>query len=393
MSVADRASARPRPRTVLHVFGVMDRAGAELRTVDLMRNLDPDRYRFVFVTLTGRPGALAEEIRSLGGSVHPCRLDLGFPVRFLRLLRALRPDVVHSCVATFSGAILLIARAAGVPLRVAHFHSTGDRHGASLRGRVQRAVMRQLIDWFATDLVAVAEATMTSLWRSDWQRERRCRVLYNGLDPAPFERALVTTSPASPASPVVAAAVASTAAAEWRPTIVHVGRPDPVKNRSAAVDVLIALRRRGVPARLRVVGRQDAHESAQLRRRAELGGVADAFDLPGESFDIPGLMAGADLLLLTSRHEGLPTVVLEACAVGTPVLAPDLPGVVEIGRLLDGVTTVPQGCASEAWAEAAAGMLAAPPTSAQRVQALHAFSSSPFVMDQWRRGMTSLWDQ
>ncbi|MCK9903261.1 glycosyltransferase [Frankia sp. Cpl3] len=382
---------------MLHVFGVMDRAGAELLTVELLRHLSPDRYRFVFVTLTGRPGALAQEIRSLGGSVYPCRLDLGFPVRFFRLLRSLRPDVVHSCVATFSGAILLMARVAGVRRRVAHFHSTSDRHGVSLRGRFQRAVMRQLIDWFATDLVAVAEAAMTGLWRSDWRNERRCRVLYNGLDPAPFERAVVTTAATGSSciaeGPAERSRTASDAAPGWQPVIVHIGRPDPVKNRAAAVDVLIALRRCGVPARLRVVGREDARESADLRRRAELGGVADAFDLTGESFDIPALLAGADLLLVTSRSEGLPTVVLEACAVGTPVLSVDLPGVLEIGRVLGGVTTVPQGSRVEIWGAAAAGMLTAPPTSAQRVRAFRAFAASPFVVEHWRRGMTSVWDQ
>ncbi|OAA26741.1 glycosyltransferase [Frankia sp. EI5c] len=378
--------------TVLHVFGVMDRGGAELCFVDLLRRFDPDRVRFVFVTLTGRPGALAGEIASLGGSVRACRLGPGFPVRFLRLLRELRPDVVHSHVATFSGVILLFARAVGVRRRVAHLHSTNDRHGQSLRGRAQRRVLRRLIDWLATDIIAVAEGVMTGMWRADWQRDRRCRVLYNGLDFTAFARAIeAAETPAAVPAETPAAVPAEIARAPR--SIVHVGRPHPVKNRSGAVEVLTALHQAGVPARLRIVGREDPRESADLRRRAERGGVTHALELAGESFDVPGVLVAADLMLLTSHHEGLPTVVLEARAVGTPVLAPDLPGVVEIAGLLGGVTTVPQGAAPEVWAAAAAGLLTTTPTPRERRRALREFGSSPFVMERWHRELSRVWEQ
>ncbi|WP_242424049.1 glycosyltransferase, partial [Frankia sp. EI5c] len=146
-------------------------------------------------------------------------------------------------------------------------------------------------------------------------------------------------------------------------------------------------------ARLRIVGREDPRESADLRRRAERGGVTHALELAGESFDVPGVLVAADLMLLTSHHEGLPTVVLEARAVGTPVLAPDLPGVVEIAGLLGGVTTVPQGAAPEVWAAAAAGLLTTTPTPRERRRALREFGSSPFVMERWHRELSRVWEQ
>ena len=71
--------------------------------------------------------------------------------------------------------------------------------------------------------------------------------------------------------------------------------------------------------------------------------------------DVPQLLKTADVLLLPSIHEGLPGVVLEACASGTPVLASDLPGVREIASRLPLVRYLPLTAADEEWADSGAG--------------------------------------
>nr|MDT0666648.1 glycosyltransferase [Micromonospora sp. DSM 115978] len=120
-------------------------------------------------------------------------------------------------------------------------------------------------------------------------------------------------------------------------------------------------------------------------------GVEEFVEFTGESFDVPGLLANASLLLLTSRHEGLPTVVLEACAVGTPVLSSDLPGVREIASHLAGVTTLPLAAADETWARALQAATAVPATAASRRAANDAFARSPFRFERWERGLRSAW--
>jgi glycosyltransferase involved in cell wall biosynthesis len=52
--------------------------------------------------------------------------------------------------------------------------------------------------------------------------------------------------------------------------------------------------------------------------------------------DVGEIYAGIDLLLLTSRTENVPNVLIEAQAVGIPVVAPDVGGLSE--AMLDGVT-------------------------------------------------------
>lgn len=48
---------------VVHIFGLMDLGGAEIRTLELMKTLQPQGVTFDFFTLSGRNGALDDEIR------------------------------------------------------------------------------------------------------------------------------------------------------------------------------------------------------------------------------------------------------------------------------------------------------------------------------------------
>ena len=69
-----------------------------------------------------------------------------------------------------------------------------------------------------------------------------------------------------------------------------------------------------------------------LRMEIAARGLAEQVRLEGFSTELPATIAGADALLLPSRWEGLPNVVLESLALGTPVIASDEAAVQEVGR-------------------------------------------------------------
>jgi glycosyltransferase involved in cell wall biosynthesis len=62
---------------------------------------------------------------------------------------------------------------------------------------------------------------------------------------------------------------------------------------------------------------------------AELG-IADRVHLPGAQSNIGSWFKLMDVVMLTSRHEGLPNVLLEAQSLGVPVVAPDVGGMAEV---------------------------------------------------------------
>ena len=361
------------PVRVLHIFGAMDRGGAELRTVELLRAVDPARVTLEFCTLLGSAGALDGEIRSLGGAVHACPLGASFLPRFIALVRQRRIDVVHSHVHYTSGLILASARVAGVRSRIAHFRSTRDERGGSVARRAYRSLMRRLVDRNATQVIGVANGVLDSAWPG-WRHDRRCIVIYNGVDPRPFvdpsaRRALRATLRLPDATPIV----------------VHVARFDPLKNQRQAVEVLAT-----VPeAHLVYVGRESPL-AAECRHRAVALGVEARVHFVGERQDVPRFLCGADVSLLTSTAEGLPGVVLESLAAGTPVVASDLPGVREIAAVLPGAVRIhrldePAG----RWAASVRDLLMSPRDASLPAR----FASSPFALAAAATAFLDVWEQ
>jgi glycosyltransferase involved in cell wall biosynthesis len=117
---------------------------------------------------------------------------------------------------------------------------------------------------------------------------------------------------------------------ELRPgrfNLAAVGRLEPVKALHLAID---ALRVQGMPANvhLHIVGTGSCE--SELRRRAEATGVAARVHFLGFRRDACGFIAHCDALVMPSLHEGLPYALLEAMALGTPVIASRVGGLAEV---------------------------------------------------------------
>lgn len=111
------------------------------------------------------------------------------------------------------------------------------------------------------------------------------------------------------------------------PVILCVGRFTPQKLHRTLIVALARLHRRGIPARLQLVGSGPLQQA--LERLAKRLGLSHLVDFLGRRDDVPELMARADVLALPSAFEGLPLVLLEAMALGLPAVATRIGGSVE----------------------------------------------------------------
>lgn len=96
------------------------------------------------------------------------------------------------------------------------------------------------------------------------------------------------------------------------------------------VEVAAEVARRHRRAHFVVYG--DGPMRADMQRLAERLGIADRLHLPGAESELASSYRAMNVVLLTSRHEGLPNVLLEAQSLGVPVVAPDVGGVSEAIR-------------------------------------------------------------
>ena len=340
------AARRGRDRKVALILAGAGRAGTERHVLGLVRGL---RARAVPTLLvTSEPGPLVDAATGLGATWRqvPRSGAMRYVTSLASLLRAERLRVAH----THSGRLAsLAARLAGVSIRIDTRHGLPERlRPLYLRHPVWRrweAVKSRLAH--RTLCVCAADAR----WLEEEARlpRRFLRVVPNG----------VAIDPAAGSPERRASARRALEIGPEESVLLFVGRLAAQKAPLRILETLAALlrldrRRKRVRAAICGAGPLES----ELRAAEERMGLRGSVLWLGEVEDTGPVLAAADLLLLPSEWEGLPYVLLEALAEGTPVLATPVGGVPEVlsGPLATGC--VPWSL--EAWAAAARGSLEQP---------------------------------
>lgn len=107
-----------------------------------------------------------------------------------------------------------------------------------------------------------------------------------------------------------------------RARLLAVGTLKPIKDFSTLLQALAMLRQQ-VDARLLILG--EGEERGQLEAQIERLGLHEAVDLPGFVIDTHAYYRAADLYVMSSLGEGLPTVLVEALEQGVPIISTDCP--------------------------------------------------------------------
>ncbi|MDQ3586764.1 MAG: glycosyltransferase family 4 protein [Actinomycetota bacterium] len=177
------------------------------------------------------------------------------------------------------------------------------------------------------------------------------------------------------------------------PVLAVVGQLTPWKGQDDAVRIVASVKRTHPDVRLLLVGtarfvsRATRYDNqAYVRRLQDLvdaHGVRDQVRLLGERPDVPAILRAVDLLLVPSWEEPFGRVVVEAMAMGVPVLATSVGGPSEVLRSeIDGVLLPPRH--PELWAAEIAGLLDDPQRRSSlgvsaRKRALQRFSLTAHV--------------
>jgi len=370
--------------TVCQFFSSLSSCGAETRTLELIQHLPSGTVNVVAFQMSGSRGVLSDAFEKAGTRVVTHRFrTLGFWARVIREFAASRTTVAHIHVKrgnSRSALFLPLAWALHVPVRIAHFRSDGAGPSSDFTKWIGDWLARKTIDMFATNIVGVSPGALTYGWRSDWPNDPRCSVLLSGLDLTRFED--LSYAPQLHAE---------LGLSPNNTIILHVGRDVPVKNRDRAIDILATIRETQPDTHLVFAGRSDVAKMDGYMQRLQALHLSSHVHFLGERSDIHHLMACANLLLLTSHHEGLPGVVLEAHAAGTPVLASDLPGTRYLSDRLPDMHLVNLSTANLTWAKTAIAVLENPPSPHQRRARLQALHGSPFDLNTATGNYLKLW--
>src|SRR5262249_45381995 len=117
------------------------------------------------------------------------------------------------------------------------------------------------------------------------------------------------------------------------PIFVNVGRLDRVKGQIHLISMMVNIVKQWPEAKLLIVG--EGQERAILEEKILHEKLQDHVILTGFRSDIAELISLCDVFLFPSYYEGLPLSLIEAMAVGKPVVASNIPSIAEV--IEDGV--------------------------------------------------------
>lgn len=337
---------------IVHVVYSMEVGGAESLVAQLCR-LQREHGHDVTVIAQAKLGVLGEQLRAEGfrvevpGTGNPLRT---FP-RWLRLFRALRPDVVHCHNPAPTMQAAPAARAAGAKTIISTRHSLVAPPYNQKEERLF-GVAAQFCDW----IVGICEATCVNLRGAPLARRKHIVRVYNGCAElargTDQDRAMLRAE--ASASQGSAGAAEQGTATDRGIIFVFVGRLAPIKDLGtmlrafaeacASAGLAGAAAEAGEPdrdLRLWIVG--DGPERGRLEALVSELGVADRVRFWGERHDVARFFAAADVFTMSSISEGLPMSLLQAMSAGLPALVTDVGGMAEVVRLAEGGLTAPVG--------------------------------------------------
>jgi glycosyltransferase involved in cell wall biosynthesis len=320
-----------RPIRVLRVIARLNVGGPALHVTYLARGLAERGYDTTLVAgdvgpgeesmafVADRAGVEVVRLRGLSRELSPVR-DAIAAWRLARIIRTVRPDIVHTHTAK-AGAVGRVAALLAGPRRPVVVHTF---HGHVLRGYFGRAgtlVFRAIETALArvTDrLVAVSPEVRDELVALGVAGQERFSVIRLGIELEPRVAFAGDVTEMRRRHGIGA----ETFVVGW------IGRMTGVKRTDDLLRALAALRERGVDAVLLLVG--DGDDRERLEQRAHDLGLARACLFLGYQEDVAPWYAVCDAVMLTSASEGTPVTIIEALAAGRAVVTTRVGGVPDV---------------------------------------------------------------
>lgn len=302
------------PIRVLQCVTIMNRNGLENRLMDIYRNIDRSVIQFDFMTNRTEDGEFDEEIKRLGGRVyHMSRIA---PKSFFRYIGELRtffqehPEykIVHSHLNTLSTWPLLMAKRAGVPVRIAHSRNASMDRNFKM---VYKAFSRLFINGQATDRFACSKAAGIWLFGKQQVEKESFHVIPNAIQ---LERFLYSKEKRHEMRTELGIG-------EKELAIVCVARFSPQKNHTYLLQVFQEIQNRRPESKLYLVGQGELEQD--IRRQVARLGLQEHVIFLGSRSDVGAVLTAMDAFLFPSFYEGFGTVIIEAQCSALPMLASD----------------------------------------------------------------------
>lgn len=293
---------------ILYVITGLGGGGAEKVVADLADQMFLKGHQVKICYLTGevvvKPQSEKIEIiglglNSLGGLLEACRY-------YRKLIKRYQPDVVHAHMIHANIFTRLNRIGCDIPRLLCTAHSSNE-------GGKIRMLAYRLTNFLSDFNSNVSNEAKKSLVSKGAFAEEQLETVYNGIDLNKFKK--ISSKQENNSDDVV--------------KILAVGRLSMPKDYPNLLNAIKILKNKtNKKFHLKIAG--DGELRLTIEKMIDNLGLNDVVSLLGRRSDIPFLLNQADIFVLASEFEGLPTVVLEAIACECYVVATDCGGTSEI---------------------------------------------------------------
>ncbi len=292
---------------IVYVINNFVLGGAERLLLDICRRLDKNKFEITVITILGN-GPLLPEFEKLAIQIKvfqkKSKLGLGLIWQLCKLLRQIKPQIVHTHL--FGGDTWgrLAAILAGVPVIISTEHNIGLAENRLMK------FIKLVLSWFTVKIIAVSAGVKDYSIKVEWLKAEKIEVIYNGVDLDKFKYRGAQEIDQDCFKAIV------------------VARLEEQKGHRYLLQAVPEILQKHPGFSLNIIGTGSMAPS--LKVLAQKLGIADKVAFWGAREDIDKILPQMDLFILPSVWEGLGIVILEAQAVGLAVLASNVGGIKEI---------------------------------------------------------------
>ena len=306
---------------VLHLITSLEVGGAQHGLLLGLPRFNTDRYEHIICSLMNRI-PMADQFRESGIEVHSLglnrRTDLSVLVRLRKLMKKVRPDILHTYLLHANVLGRIVGRLVGIPVIIGSERTIGQ---AGPCGRLATKLSNPL-----TNAVEVnSELGARSIAIDLGVPPDKIEVVRSGVDLKKFGH-----------STNRAAIRSQMGLKKGQHLVLYVGRLRAVKGIEYGLRAFAAAQSQLSSMHMALAGEGELLD--HLKNIVRELNVSDHVTFLGVRNDLPDLLSGADSVLMPSLKEGFPRTAIEAMAAGKPIIATNVGGTSE--AIIDGETGI-----------------------------------------------------
>ena len=269
------------------------------------RNIDKDKIQFHFLCDEDSTNIPYEEIEKMGGRViiiPPYQRLFEYQKELYRIFKENKYKIVHSHISTLSVFPLRIAKKAGVPIRIAHSHSTSNKK--EWKRNLIKNILRPFSKLYANQFFACSELSGRWLFGEKAFKNGKIKIINNAIDLEKFKFNKEKRNEIRKKLKIDENII----------LVGHIGRFVTQKNHEFLIDVFDEIHRRKQNSKLILIGQGNLKEN--IIEKIKYLGLQDYVIFTGQTTNVSDYYNAMDIFVLPSLYEGLPVVGIEAQANG-----------------------------------------------------------------------------